>query len=67
MDSSRHGRVIAVPKDVTERRERTHDLYVIQGLSRQETVDRVAEEFDAAPATVADDLYRGVGRGPDPD
>ena len=48
--------VIAVPKDVTERRERTHDLYVIQGLSREETVDRVASEFDAAPATVSDDL-----------
>jgi len=45
-----------VPKDVTERRERTHDLYVIRGLSREETVEKVASEFDAAPATVRDDL-----------
>ena len=43
-------------KDVTERRERTYELYVIQGLSREETVDRVVEEFDVAPVTVANDL-----------
>jgi hypothetical protein len=45
-----------VPKDVTERRERTHDLYVIRGLSQEETVDRVTSEFDAAPSTVRDEI-----------
>lgn len=45
-----------MPKDVTERRERTHDLYVIQGRSREETIEQVASEFDAAEVTVRDDL-----------
>jgi hypothetical protein len=43
-------------KDVTERRERTHDFYVIRGLSRDETVDRITAEFDVAAVTVRDDL-----------
>lgn len=32
--------VITVPNHVTERRERTHAFYVIQGLSREGTVER---------------------------
>lgn len=45
-----------MPKDVTERRERTHDLHIIQGLSREETVEQVTSEFDAGERTVRDDL-----------
>lgn len=48
--------VIAVPNHLTERRKRTHDFYVIQGLSREATVNRVVSEFDTAPATVHEDL-----------
>ncbi|MFC7216040.1 hypothetical protein ACFQO4_18380 [Saliphagus sp. GCM10025334] len=43
-------------KDVTRPREPTYTLFVIQGISREETVDRVVEEFDVAPVTAADDL-----------
>jgi hypothetical protein len=48
--------VTAVSNHVTKRRERTHKLYVIQGLSREETVERVVTEFDTAQATVHEDL-----------
>lgn len=45
-------------KDNSERRERTHDLSIIQGLSRNEVVDRITDEFDVKPDTVRDDLRR---------
>lgn len=41
---------------VTERRERMHDLYVIQGHSREETVERVVSKFDTESATIHEDL-----------
>lgn len=43
-------------KDNSERRARVHDLYIIQGLSRDATVDRITDEFDVASATVRDDI-----------
>lgn len=45
-----------MPKDVTERRERAHDLLVIEGRGYEETVARLTEEFDVAEPTVRDDL-----------